>query len=73
MSPKQIINWVELNFWNTAIPLLKRSPAVGKAVNWGYTALQGYQLMPLHLKALFLGGLGLVSGLLLGTLGAALF
>jgi hypothetical protein len=62
MSPKIIINRLELGFWNTIILIMENSklvrnltPVIYKWLNWGFTTKMFQQMLYLIVVGLVLG------------------
>jgi len=62
MSPKIIINRIELGFWNTVTPIMQNSkpvrkitPVVYKWINWAFVTKTIYPMVYLAIIGLFFG------------------
>jgi hypothetical protein len=72
MSPKQILNGIEVRFWQLAIPKIKRSDLFRKTFLLGYQGAQkyklisfGYQVILCLLASLFVGlSIGLIINII---------
>jgi hypothetical protein len=68
MSPKIIINRLEIGFWNTVIPLMQHSSPVQMVMSWTYTLatrLPSTKVILIGLMSILAGGsLGFLLGVL---------
>lgn len=68
MSPKQIINGLEIKFWQFAIPAIKKSKPLKKSFLLGYQGVQKYRVFPFPYQVGISLLISLSVGLMIGLL-----
>lgn len=64
------INWIEIRFWNTVIPIMERSAFAKRLVNVGYKYASSLKLFIYPVKLTMWAAAGLSIGILIGLLAA---
>ncbi|MCK5346619.1 MAG: hypothetical protein KAR20_24585, partial [Candidatus Heimdallarchaeota archaeon] len=68
MSPKQIINGIELRFWQLAIPAFKKSIVFKKTFLLGYQGIQKYKIISFGYQVIICLCVSLLIGLSIGLI-----
>jgi len=66
MSPKEIINGIEMKFWQIIIPTFKKSNFFRKSFLFGYKGVQNYKMVSFGIQILICLLISLVVGLTIG-------